>query len=207
MPSTTINGTSLEQRAKELFNGHERVQHAKTDRVLAGLMLAQWLIGLFVALVVSPRVWAGSQSQVHIHVWMALFLGGALAAGPVALAIWLPGQMVTRQVIGIAQAFLGALFIHLSGGRIETHFHVFVSLAILSFYRDWRVLIPATGVVALDHAIRGVWFPESVYGVLTASPWRWVEHAGWVIAEDVFLIAACVRGKRAMWAMQRAARN
>ena len=36
-----------------------------------------------------------------------------------------------------------ALLIHLTGGRIETHFHVFGSLAFLAFYRDWRVLVPA----------------------------------------------------------------
>src|SRR5207248_1512512 len=29
---------------------------------------------------------------------------------------------------------------------------------------------------------------------LSASPWRWVEHAGWVVFEDVFLVAACVQG-------------
>src|SRR5262245_15602680 len=33
-------------------------------------------------------------------------------------------------------------------GRIETHFHVFGSLAFLAFYRDWRVLVTATVVVA-----------------------------------------------------------
>jgi hypothetical protein len=74
---------------------------------------------------------------------------------------------------------MSALLIHLTGGRIETHFHVFGSLAFLAFYRDWRVLIPATIVVAVDHAVRGLYFPQSVFGVLTASPWRWVEHAGW----------------------------
>jgi len=72
-------------------------------------------------------------------------------------------------------------------------------LAFLSFYRDWRVLIPATVVVAADHLIRGIYFPESVYGVLAASEWRWLEHAGWVIFEDSFLIASCVRGKKEMW--------
>ena len=50
---------------------------------------------------------------------------------------------------------MGALLIHLTGGRIETHFHVFGSLAFLAFYRDWRVLVPATVVVALDHLLRG----------------------------------------------------
>jgi signal transduction histidine kinase len=89
---------------------------------------------------------------------------------------------------------MGALLIHLTGGRIETHFHVFGSLAMLAFYRDWRVLIPATTIVAVDHMVRGLYWPESVYGVAVASEWRWVEHAAWVVFEDVFLVIACVRG-------------
>jgi signal transduction histidine kinase len=91
---------------------------------------------------------------------------------------------------------MSALLIHLTGGRIETHFHVFGSLAFLAFYRDWKVLIPATVVVSLDHALRGLFWPQSVYGVLLASEWRWVEHAAWVIFEDIFLLMSCVRGAR-----------
>ena len=78
--------------------------------------------------------------------------------------------------------------IHISGGRIETHFHVFGSLAFLAAYRDWKVLIPATIVVAVDHLVSGVFWPETVFGIAAVSPWRWLEHAGWVIFEDLFLI-------------------
>ena len=42
--------------------------------------------------------------------------------------------------------------------------------------------------------LRGLYWPESVYGVAVASEWRWVEHAAWVVFEDVFLVIACVRG-------------
>jgi len=84
----------------------------------------------------------------------------------------------------------------LSGGRIETHFHVFGSLAFLAFYRDWRVLVPATIVVAADHALRGIFYPQSVFGILTASPWRWVEHACWVIFEDVILVRCASKASR-----------
>src|SRR5262249_40321580 len=35
---------------------------------------------------------------------------------------------------------------------------------------------------------RGVYWPQSVYGVLTASPWRAVEHVGWVVFEVCFLM-------------------
>ena len=32
-----------------------------------------------------------------------------------------------------------------------------------------------------------------MYGVLVASQWRWLEHAAWVIFEDIFLVVACLR--------------
>ena len=89
-----------------------------------------------------------------------------------------------------------ALLIHLLGGRIEAHFNVFASLAFLALYRDWRVLITATVIVALDHFLRGVFWPRSVYGLSTVSPWRWVEHSTWVLFEDVVLIRGCLRSLR-----------
>jgi signal transduction histidine kinase/CheY-like chemotaxis protein/HPt (histidine-containing phosphotransfer) domain-containing protein len=196
----TKNGQkSLGERTRDLFLAHETELYRSADRWLAFLMVVQWAAGIAVALWVSPYSWAGSHATVHLHVWAALMLGTLIAAAPVVMALAAPGHAATRHTIGVAQMLFGALLIHLTGGRIETHFHVFASLAILSFYRDWRVLIPATAVVALDHAVRGVWFPQSVYGVLAASPWRWVEHAGWVILEDIFLVVGCVRGKREMW--------
>ena len=32
-----------------------------------------------------------------------------------------------------------------------------------------------------------------MYGVVVASQWRWLEHAAWVLFEDVFLFVACRR--------------
>ncbi len=93
---------------------------------------------------------------------------------------------------------MSSLLIHLTGGRIETHFHIFGSLAFLSFYRDWRVLVPATVIVALDHMLRGIFYPQSVFGVLTQENWRWLEHAGWVVFEDIFLVISCLRGQNEM---------
>ena len=93
---------------------------------------------------------------------------------------------------------MSALLIHLTGGRIETHFHVFGSLAILAFYRDWRVLISATVVVYADHLLRGAFWPQSVYGVLSAPIWRSLEHAGWVIFEVTFLIISIRKSRSEM---------
>ena len=133
-----------------------------------------------------------------MHVWASFIIGGAITLFPVWLTRAWPGATITRHVIAVAQMLMSALLISVTGGRIETHFHVFGSLVILSFYRDWRVLIPATIVVGLDHFLRGIYLPYSVYGVLSASPWRSVEHAGWVVFEDVFLVISCFRSIREM---------
>src|SRR5262249_54949663 len=126
------------------------------------------------------------------HVWLAVCLGGVLSSLPVALACFLPGRAVTRYTISVAQVVFSSVLIHVTGGRIETHFHVFGSLAFLAAYRDWKLLIPPTLVGAADHRLRGLFWPETVFGVVAASPWRWLEHAGWVLFEDAFLII-CIR--------------
>jgi signal transduction histidine kinase len=181
-------------RATELFEEYQSDLNRRTDRLFAGLLGFQWIAGILFALWISPLAWSGSESRTHLHVWAAIILGGIINLFPAALGVLRPGRPSTRYTIAVAQMLMGALLIHLTGGRIETHFHVFGSLAFLAFYRDWRVLIPATIVVALDHMLRGYFWPQSVYGVFVASQWRWLEHAAWVIFEDVFLVVSCVRG-------------
>jgi signal transduction histidine kinase/CheY-like chemotaxis protein len=188
-------------RARQLFEQHWRENARRTDRMFAVLLVLEWLAAILIALVLSPKSWDGTMSHTHPHVWLAIFLGGGLASLPVALAWKHPGLTLTRHMIALAQILFSSLLIHLTGGRIETHFHVFGSLAFLAFYRDWRVLIPATLVVAVDHFVRGVYWPQTVFGISTPDSWRWLEHSGWVIFEDIFLIISCRNGVREMWSI------
>jgi signal transduction histidine kinase/CheY-like chemotaxis protein/HPt (histidine-containing phosphotransfer) domain-containing protein len=189
------------ERAKELRDRHYQKITVLIDRLFIALLGGQWAFAVALALIVSPRSWEGASSQTHPHVWFALGLGGLLAVPPAILAWLQPGKLLTRCMMAIAQMAFGALLIHLTGGRIETHFHVFGSLAFLAFYRDYRVLLVATGVVLVDHIGRGVLSPETIYGVAAVEPLRWFEHAGWVVFEDVFLVGACVVGQRELGAM------
>ncbi len=183
----------------DLFRRSEQSVYRQGDRLFLVLLGLQWIAGIVLALTASPRSWAGASSQVHTHVYAAIFLGGLCCWVPMALCFWRPGEVVTRHAVAIGQTGFSALLIHLTMSRIETHFHVFGSLAFLACYRDWRVLATATAVVALDHVVRGIWFPLSVYGVLTASPWRVVEHAAWVVFEDIVLVWSCRVSRREMW--------
>jgi two-component system sensor histidine kinase HydH len=185
-------------RAAHLLDEQRQAVYRRTDRVFVWLMLAQWAFAVLLALTLSPYGWEGKVRTTHAHVYAAVFLGAAITTLPLLLARARPGAPVTRYVIACAQMLFSALLIHLSGGRIETHFHVFGSLAFLAFYRDWKVLIPATLVVSADHLARGIFWPESVYGVANPEWWRFLEHAFWVAFEDVVLVMSCLAGDREM---------
>jgi signal transduction histidine kinase len=188
----------IADRAGALFREHLLAVYRRTDRLFVVVVLLQWFGGILTAIWISPRTWAGTSSQTHLHVWAAVFLGGAISSLPIYLALAHSGSALTRQVIAVGQILMSALLIHLSGGRIETHFHVFASLALLACYRDWRVLATATLVTAIDHYLRGMYWPQSVYGVLAASPLRTLEHTAWVLVEDVFLAVAIHQSLREM---------
>jgi hypothetical protein len=188
-------------RARARFAAHRAEIMANTDRLFAMLMVGQWVFAILVALTFSPYAWEGKASSVHVHVWAAVVLGAVLSSLPIALALLRPGWVVTRHLIAAAQMLWSALLIHLTGGRIETHFHVFGSLGILAAYRDWPVLVTATVVVAADHLIRGLAWPESVYGIVNPEWWRFLEHAFWVVFSISFLIVLCLRSLKDMRAM------
>jgi PAS domain S-box-containing protein len=190
--------TSADRRLENLFLAYEQRVFTQTNQLFWWLLVSQWAFSVLVALIWSPRAWSGAESTIHPHLIAALVVGGLLVVPPLLLARALPFHPVSRHVIAVAQVSFSALLIHLTGGRIETHFHVFGSLAFLALYRDWRVLITATLVVALDHLLRGIWYPLSVYGVPYATAWRTVEHALWVVFEDVVLVWACIVSRREM---------
>jgi len=179
---------AVTNRADELFREHQHNICSRLDRLLAWLLVGQCIGGVAVAIWGSPLAWAGTVASVHPHVVAAVGLGLAIISLPIYLAWLMPGRLITRGSIALAEGAYCALFIHLTGGRIESHFMVFAALALVAMYRDWRVLLTISMVVATDHLIRGYWWPQSVYGTPTITPWRWIEHAAWVLVEDVFLL-------------------
>lgn len=177
----------------------------QTDRVFAVLLLVQWAAMVALAYWVTPRTWIGPQSALDPFLLLAVFLGGALSLGPILLVRLYPGRAATRHAIAVGQMLSSSLLIHLTGGRIETHFHIFGSLALLAFYLDWTVLLTASLVVVADHILRGIYLPAYIFGIGNLQPWRWLEHAGWVVFCDIFLIASCLHrlGKVRLIAQQQ----
>src|ERR1700722_525579 len=97
---------ATEHRAIELYNEMRAKDFTRTDRMFACLMVLQWIGGIIAALLISPRAWAGEFSSTHVHVWAAIFLGGAITLVPVTMALEYPGQALTRHVIAVGQMMM-----------------------------------------------------------------------------------------------------
>ncbi len=192
----SASASATHARAQGLFVEQRAATSRQIDRVFALLMVLQWFGVIAATLWTTPLLWTDGTLSTHPNVQLATAVGGVLAIVPVVMVLRWPGRAATRHVIAGSQALWSALLIHLSGGRIESHFHVFGSLAFLAFYRDWRVLITASTLVAADHVLGGLWFPQSVFGAASVGIGRSFEHVAWMLFEDAFLIFACVRGTR-----------
>ena len=172
----------------KIFHEKQKFHFEHTDKLFSYLLIVQFIFVNLAVVFISPKTWIGATSEISIHVYTTLVLSVLITFFPLLCIKTDPGSFFTRSVVAISQMIYSALLIHVTGGRIETHFHVFGSLAFLAFYRDPKVILIATLVTALDHGFRNYLYPQSVFGDLLVSSYRWLEHAAWVIFEDVFLL-------------------
>ncbi len=194
-----VPGTS---RALELFQNQKLVIHKQTDRLFLWLMGGQWLLAILLAVFVSPHVWEW-EAQSHLNLLAAVGLGGLFCGIPALVAWKCPGAGFTRHTIAAGQMLTSALLIHLTGGRAATHFHIFGALAFLAIYRDWKILATATAIIATDLVVVGNWWPKSVFGELTVSPWCAWEYLGWVLFADTFLVLSIRNSTHSLFDMAR----
>jgi methyl-accepting chemotaxis protein len=110
----------------------------ETDRVMAWLLLAHLPVGLLYGLIEGKFL-------------VAALFGGLATALPLWLIRTQPGARSTRYMVAAAFMAWSAVLIDISGGRLELHFHIFVSLAFLLMYRDWTVPTVAAAVIAAHH--------------------------------------------------------
>ncbi|PQO45434.1 methyl-accepting chemotaxis protein [Blastopirellula marina] len=180
------NGLDAEER--EVVRQQVVQSDARTNRLFALLMLLQAGTAITLAIVITPWTWSGAENSIHVHVWGSATLGLLLGVIPAYLGWFHSQNPLTRYVMAISQASFSALFIHISGGRTEVHFHVFGSLAFLSLYRDPLVILVSSVVIAVDHVLRGLFWPYSIFGLSDPALLLVLEHAAWLIIVDAVLL-------------------
>jgi PAS domain S-box-containing protein len=195
------NRADFEASVAEKFRAHASGIHRRTDVMFAILMQLQWIGAIVAAGFVSPFMGI-DQDAARACMLLAVFGGGALAAVPTTLAILRPGKSYTRMTIGICQVLFSSLLIHLTNGQLGTTYHFFGSLAFLAAYRDWRVLIPATLIIAVERCLSS-WWPQLHYAIALPSEWRGLEVVAWVLFADIFLFIIIRQSVKEMYKLAR----
>ncbi|MES2842166.1 MAG: methyl-accepting chemotaxis protein [Pseudomonadota bacterium] len=112
---------------------------------------------------------------------------GALVFSGMGLAAYVLGRgsLGSRLVLTFTLVSLVALHIQLAHGELEFHFGVFVTLALVLVYLDWRPIVFAAGLFAVHHFLfdrlqaMGLGF----YCTTEANFWRVMLHAAYVVIQ------------------------
>ena len=128
---------------------------------------------------------------------LSLVGGLPLVLVPTALIVTAPGRLATRLAVSVALMLFCALNIHQAHGMTELHFGIFVLLAFLVCYQDWRVIIAAA--TAAVHHLTFNYLQEWGYpAVCFTRPGIGIVllHAAYVVVEAAVLSYLAVRLQR-----------
>ena len=104
------------------------------------------------------------------------------------------GTLASRLVLAFVQVGLVALHIQLAQGMLEFHFGVFVTLALLLVYLDWRPIVWAALLFAVHHVLfdrlQAAGF--GVYCMTSPDFGRVVIHAVYVVIQTVLEVILAV---------------
>jgi methyl-accepting chemotaxis protein len=116
---------------------------------------------------------------------LALVAGGLLVGTGLAGWRMAPGSLASRLVLSACLMSMVALHIQLGRGTVEFHFGVFVVLALLLIYRDWRPIVLAAGLIAVHHVLFDRLQAGGVGVYCLAAPdfTKVMLHAGYVVVQ------------------------
>ncbi|MGQ8365966.1 methyl-accepting chemotaxis protein [Glaciecola sp. 1036] len=83
--------------------------------------------------------------------WLGLGAGLLVIIPAIIIGLSYPDESFSRHMTSAATQLMAALHIQQTMGMTEMHFQVFVLLAFTSFFRDWKVIVTSTAVIAVHH--------------------------------------------------------
>ena len=151
--------------------------------------------GVMMLALAASTVDAVAIGNYHGSLALALAVSGALLALGAAAFWGARGTLMSSFVLTLVLASSVALHIQLGRGTIEFHFGVFVTLALLLVYRDWRPILAGAAFFAVHHVLFDR-LQAAGYGVYcTTEPnfLKIVMHAGYVVVQTSLEIFVAVK--------------
>ncbi len=110
-----------------------------------------------------------------------------------------PGSQPSRYVLTFVLVSLVALHIQLARGMLEFHFGLFVVLAFLLVYLDWKLIVFGAGLIAVHHILFDRLQAAGMGFYCTTAPdfMRIVGHAAYVVIQSGVEVVLALSMRRA----------
>ena len=150
----------IRRRAGSIFRERCQGLFATADRTVLFFLPLQWLSAILLSAVQVQSNPTGGVCTAGLSFSAATLLGGLINGVPFVFVRRGAGLLSTRIALAVCMAGFYALLLWIAAGRFEVQSYVFVAIALLAFYRDWRLLALLV-LLAL-----GAW---SIYGMLVCG--------------------------------------
>src|SRR5882672_5670650 len=124
-------------------------------------------------------------------------LGLLASAIPAGLYGRVRNHYAWRILLSASFTAFSYLFVFISGGSIEMHFHFFMIMALLVIYSDWRLGWIVLVLTALHHVILNYLQPQWVY-FYGRNDFSVVAHVIPVIGSAIFTTLLCQNNRRSV---------
>ena len=147
---------------------------------------------IILATLAGAALAAGAIASYYGSMLLGLTVAAALLGVGTFAVMTARGSTLSRITLALCLSAMVALHIHLGRGTLEFHFGVFVTLALLLIYRDWRPIVASAVFFAVHHIVFDR-LQAAGYGVYcTPEPnfLKIVMHASYVIVQtglEVFM--------------------
>ena len=108
---------------------------------------------ILLAAVLLSAVAAAAMGFLYYEPVLGMVAALVLAGLSVGVYLMARGSLFSRMALTTLQVALVALHIQLAHGELEFHFGVFVTLALLLVYLDWRPVLAAAALFAVHHVM------------------------------------------------------
>lgn len=182
----------------------DALNYATVDRFLVKILW--WHLGFVVLMALANSYFRLSEHFPSPFSWrvlsgweaiVATLVGIAAAAIPTLVRGKLDNHYVWRIVVSVALTVYSYLFVFMSGGSIEMHFHFFMVMALLIVYSDWRLGWVVLVLTAAHHGILNYVAPHWVY-FYGRNDLSVIAHALPVTTTAIFTSLLCINNRRSV---------
>ncbi len=115
-------------------------ENKSNHRLFAGVLIVQFIASCGIGYVTDTLMFG-------------LFGSAIIISLPIYLGIMRPNHILSKHAVALGTQLMASLHIQQTLGMTEMHFQVFVMLAFLSVFRDWKVVVTGTLVIATHHIV------------------------------------------------------